>query len=191
MECIRDAKTGKPIGSVLYEKPHENIAKHIINILPLGALGVDQAINAVAMVQKTMEDEGLGVRAAVIKTVKLLGVTDQKIIDEIWAAPPPPSFSSSRNSGRLAPGAGCRPLAALKPAPSRPATTTKGSKPSPPLPSITPPPSTLPSAPAEGGSRDKYVPPHLRWMHKAKEEEKKEEAYVPPHLRYSSKIRSV
>ncbi|KAK6540506.1 hypothetical protein TWF694_009296 [Orbilia ellipsospora] len=170
MECIKDAKTGKPVSSVLYEKPNENIAKHIINLLPLGALGVGQAINALAMVQKTMEEEGLGVRAAVIKTVILFGVTDQKITDEIWAAPPPPSFSSSSpNTRRLSPGEGRYSVSPPQTNTGHPVEAAKSSTP-PPL-----PPSPQPSVPVEADVRDKYVPPHLRWMHKAKREENKKE----------------
>ncbi|KAK6511144.1 hypothetical protein TWF481_000066 [Arthrobotrys musiformis] len=83
MDCRRDPNTGEPIGSIAYEKPSEVPEWRIINLLPLGAIGFGNVAKAVAMVQRIMEEEGHGLVEAVIKGVKLFGVTDPKTIEKI------------------------------------------------------------------------------------------------------------
>ncbi|KAK6524415.1 hypothetical protein TWF281_011323 [Arthrobotrys megalospora] len=142
MDCVRDPITGKPIGSIVYDKPSEVPEWHIINLLPLGAIGFGNAAKAVAMVQRIMEEEGHGVCEAVIKGVKLFGVTDPKIIEKI------------RSTGSPATTAATNPAAAVL-APSPPTPPASPSSPSPPKWLL------APLARLRGGAKPR---PHERWM---------------------------
>ncbi|KAK6338113.1 hypothetical protein TWF696_001584 [Orbilia brochopaga] len=97
---ITDSKTGEQLSSVLYERPLDVPEHQIISLLPLKAIGYNNALNAVDAVKKAIREEGLSLREAVIKTVKLLGVTDQAVLDKIAAAedfkPSQPAPSSSK-----------------------------------------------------------------------------------------------
>ncbi|KAF3913979.1 hypothetical protein ABW21_db0207864 [Orbilia brochopaga] len=205
MERVPDIHTGEPVGSILYENPSQVSERHIINILPIRALGVSNCIKAVAMVKDTIVNDKIGVREAVIKTVILFGVTDQDNIMKIRNAPPPgipkqpmPKTPTQRQSAR---GVICRPLPAFKPAAqtheSQRPTTTNSTAP----PQATP----LQPIPTVVKTEEKYVPPHLRFARKLEDgrraeinegkekEDKKEEksetnsggTYVPPHLRFA------
>ncbi|KAF3915220.1 hypothetical protein ABW20_dc0108562 [Dactylellina cionopaga] len=217
MECSRDRKTGEPVGSILYEWPSQVPERHIINLLPLNILGVGGCIDAVAMVKNTVEKEKCGVREAAIKTVILLGVTDQGIIARIRNAPPPPNTARYPTQG-----AGRRPPTSSRSATSIPPCTTNPSSPA--LRSAV---STLATTVLHSTVKTKvpevrggFVPPHLRILQKKEEREKemKEEeetggagkkdekgregkereeedyekkvggGYVPPHLRWARRM---
>ncbi|KAK6345852.1 hypothetical protein TWF730_010195 [Orbilia blumenaviensis] len=83
MDCRRDPTTGEPIGSIVYAKPSKAPEWLILNLLPLGAIGFGNVAKAVAMVRRIMEEEGHEMHEAVVRGVKLMGVTDPKIIEGI------------------------------------------------------------------------------------------------------------
>ncbi|KAK6506509.1 hypothetical protein TWF506_011415 [Arthrobotrys conoides] len=89
MDCRRDPTTGEPIGSIVYDKPSEVPEWLILNLLPLGAIGFGNVAKVVAMIRRIMEEEGHGVCEAVIRGVKLFGVTDPQTIEKIRCAGSP------------------------------------------------------------------------------------------------------
>ncbi|KAF3193802.1 hypothetical protein TWF225_009347 [Orbilia oligospora] len=96
MDCRRDPTTGEPIGSVMYDKPSEVPEWLILNLLPLGAIGFGNAAKAVAMIRRIMEEEGHGIYEAVIRGVKLFGVTDPQTIEKIRRASDKPAVPAAR-----------------------------------------------------------------------------------------------
>ncbi|KAF3904549.1 hypothetical protein ABW21_db0201904 [Orbilia brochopaga] len=151
---IVDSKTGEQMSSVLYERPLDVPEHQIISLLPLKALGYNNALKAVDAVKKAIREEGLGVREAITKTVISFGVTDQAVLDKITTTEdfkplPPPSTSKPQ-----------------------PAKVREGYV----------PPHQRSKLQEEKESKGIYVPPHLRskqqtspWREKQEETEKKEE----------------
>ncbi|EPS40061.1 hypothetical protein H072_6173 [Dactylellina haptotyla CBS 200.50] len=173
MQCIRNAR-GEPMGSILYEKPTDVPERCIIDLLPLGAIGVANCIKAVAMVKKTIKEDNLEARMAVIKTVKLFGVTDQKIFEKIWA-----SGALARVQGPM-PATAAATVTITVTAAKKQQTVPRAI--STPTWTLTPTPTASPIA---SRVSDGFIYPHLRWMQedgaegKGKGEEKKEAKMRP------------
>ncbi|KAF3088290.1 hypothetical protein TWF102_006620 [Orbilia oligospora] len=215
MDCRRDPTTGEPIGSVMYDKPSEVPEWLILNLLPLGAIGFGNAAKAVAMIRRIMEEEGHGICEAVIRGVKLFGVTDPQTIEKIRSAGSPTTTTTTTNINTISTTATRAPIttrASDKPAVSAAHLVT----------AVSAPPAYLlaPLARLRGGAKPR---PHERWMLKYlegeggkkggnEEKEKKEDTggeevlgldkaeplvaktverpYVPPHLRHKLPARS-
>ncbi|KAF3213185.1 hypothetical protein TWF192_009845 [Orbilia oligospora] len=163
MDCRIDPITGEPIGSVVYDKPSEVPEWLIINLLPLGAIGFGNAAKAVAMIRRIMEEEGHGICEAVIRGVKLFGVTDPQTIEKIRSAGSPTTttttnintISTTATRAPIAARASVKPIAGASDKPAVPAAR--------PVTAVSAPPAYLlaPLARLRGGAKPR---PHERWM---------------------------